>query len=96
MLKAITMCGECGSYDWKGHRCIRGAKEDSVPEGPFFTDCPLGDAMPQRHGTWKLSSIEIICTCCQHAYRLKTDEELLSAISFCPYCGAMMDVEEKK
>lgn len=39
--RLISLCGECGSYDWKKHRCVRGAKDLGKAQDPFYKDCPL-------------------------------------------------------
>ena len=36
----IYCCGDCGYYDWRKHKCCRGAKVDDG--GRFFRDCPIG------------------------------------------------------
>ena len=36
----IYCCGDCGYYDWKKHKCKRGAKVDDGSR--FFRDCPIG------------------------------------------------------
>jgi hypothetical protein len=36
----IYCCGDCGYYDWKKHKCKRGAKDDDGSR--FFRDCPIG------------------------------------------------------
>ena len=36
----IYCCGDCGYYDWKKHKCTRGAKVDDGSR--FFRDCPIG------------------------------------------------------
>lgn len=36
----IYCCGDCVYYDWKKHKCKRGAKVDDGSQ--FFRDCPIG------------------------------------------------------
>ena len=36
----IYCCGDCVYYDWKRHKCKRGAKVDDGSR--FFRDCPMG------------------------------------------------------
>lgn len=36
----IYCCGDCGYYDWRKHKCQRGAKVDDGSR--FFRDCPIG------------------------------------------------------
>ena len=38
----IYCCGDCINYDWKKHRCKRGASEEGKPTDNFFRDCPNG------------------------------------------------------
>lgn len=40
-MKGISYCGACADYDFKKHRCKRGAKKESNPQDKFFDDCPL-------------------------------------------------------
>ncbi len=47
-MKGITYCGACADYDYKKHRCRRGAKSENKPQDPFYDDCPLADVEPVR------------------------------------------------
>lgn len=38
----IYLCGDCGFYNWKKHKCSRGAHEKGKPQDKFYLDCPLG------------------------------------------------------
>ena len=38
----IYCCGDCIYYNWKKHRCIRGAHVDGNATEHFYQDCPLG------------------------------------------------------
>lgn len=38
----IYCCGDCVYYDWKKHRCKRGAKDDGTGREHFYRDCPVG------------------------------------------------------
>lgn len=38
----IYCCGDCVYYDWKKHRCKRGAKDDGTGREQFYRDCPIG------------------------------------------------------
>lgn len=29
-MKGITLCGECGYYNWQKHKCSKGAKDEST------------------------------------------------------------------
>lgn len=45
-MKGITCCGDCGSYDWKKHRCSRPCKDEGDAQSNFYADCPLPDVAP--------------------------------------------------
>ena len=38
----IYCCGDCIQYNWKKHKCNRGAKDKGRADQHFFRDCPLG------------------------------------------------------
>lgn len=38
----IYCCGDCVYYDWKKHRCRRGAYVEGNNDESFYRDCPLG------------------------------------------------------
>ena len=38
----IYCCGDCIAYNWKKHKCNRGAKDEGRADQHFFRDCPLG------------------------------------------------------
>lgn len=38
----IYCCGDCGYYNWKKHKCSRGAKDEGKAQDKFYRDCPLG------------------------------------------------------
>lgn len=38
----IYCCGDCVHYNWKKHKCNRGAKEEGKPTDRFYRDCPMG------------------------------------------------------
>ena len=46
-MKGIKLCGECGNYDYKKHRCRIGCKDDSNAQASFYGDCPLPDVVPK-------------------------------------------------
>lgn len=48
-MKGITYCGACADYDYKKHRCRRGASLESRPQDKFYDDCPLADVVPVVH-----------------------------------------------
>lgn len=39
--KKIYLCGDCGFYNWKKHKCGRGATEEGAAMDTFYKDCPL-------------------------------------------------------
>jgi len=38
----IYCCGDCVYYNWKKHKCSRGAKDEGKAQDKFYRDCPLG------------------------------------------------------
>ena len=46
-MKGIKLCGECGNYDYKKHRCRIGCIDDSNAQSSFYGDCPLPDVVPK-------------------------------------------------
>lgn len=38
----VYCCGDCIHYDWKKHRCRRGAHEEGKATDHFYRDCPEG------------------------------------------------------
>ena len=48
-MKGITVCGDCGYYNWKKHCCSRGCKDEGAAQDHFYLDCPLPDAQPVVH-----------------------------------------------
>ena len=38
----IYCCGDCVYYNWKKHKCNRGATEEGKPTDNFYRDCPIG------------------------------------------------------
>lgn len=39
--KKIYLCGDCGFYNWKKHKCSRGATKEGTATDKFYKDCPL-------------------------------------------------------
>lgn len=37
----ISCCGDCPYYDYKKHRCSKGAVDEGEPTDSFYADCPL-------------------------------------------------------
>lgn len=38
----VYCCGDCIYYNWKKHKCNRGANVEGAPTDNFYRDCPLG------------------------------------------------------
>ena len=38
----IYCCGDCVYYNWKKHKCNRGAHEEGRAYEHFYRDCPMG------------------------------------------------------
>lgn len=104
-MKGISLCADCAYYNMRTHKCKRGATgEPDLSKGDdvrFFTDCPLTDAEPVRHGRWIPTEYDGYadgapvwdkweCSECGHEH--KGEEDTLTA--FCPDCGARMDATE--
>lgn len=51
-MKGIKCCAECAGYSLKKHKCTYGAKNPGKATDSFYSDCPLDDAEPVRHGRW--------------------------------------------
>lgn len=94
-MKGITLCGECGCYDLKKHRCKRGATKDTTPPGSFYADCPLDDVVPVRHGRWiekpYLLGTTRFCGECGENFGMPH-----GVFKFCPNCGSRMDEGAEK
>lgn len=90
MMKGITLCGECGSYDWKKHRCRRGAMKDTTPPGGFYADCPLEDVEPVRHGRWVQVRSNFRCASCGKECKIVPGADPAYLYNYCPNCGAWM------
>lgn len=37
----IGCCGDCPFYDWKKHKCSKGAVDEGDATDHFYVDCPL-------------------------------------------------------
>ena len=42
-IKGITCCGDCVYYNWKKHKCSRGASVETDARSHFYDDCPIPD-----------------------------------------------------
>lgn len=98
-MKGITYCGACADYDYKKHRCRRGAKSENKPQDPFYDDCPLADVEPVRHGEWLRTAddwdslVTIRCSACGGEWCFEIDEDVqLLGYNYCPGCGCKMDL----
>lgn len=90
----IYCCGDCGYYDWRKHKCQRGAKVDDGSR--FFRDCPIGiheekdgervDTVPVVHGRW----INGKCDKCGGHAPFWSMATTYYPSKFCPHCGAKM------
>ena len=88
-MKGIKLCGECGFYDWKKHKCGQGASEEKDATDPFYDDCPLYDVAPIEHARWIEKVGRAMCSAC--ADECWADSAM--QYTFCPNCGAKMDQE---
>lgn len=92
-MKGIKVCGECGYYDLKKHRCRKGFNKES---NPFFDDCDLPDVeYAITHGKWMRLDMhrgmqQYKCSACEGlCYVPECMGEPM--YSYCPNCGARMD-----
>ena len=55
----IYCCGDCVHYDWKKHKCKRGAHVEGRADQSFFRDCPekIHVEDENKQLTWN----EIVC-----------------------------------
>lgn len=103
-MKGIECCGDCVYYNWKKHRCTRGAHVDTKPASEFFADCPLKDVQPVRHGRWLTTDNGVwpnvitgnperkyLCDCSVCGWR--TGNQGLR-FNYCPHCGAKIEKED--
>lgn len=37
----LGCCGDCPYYNWRKHRCGKGANEEGAAQDNFYLDCPL-------------------------------------------------------
>ena len=42
-IKGITCCGDCVYYNFKKHKCTRGASVETNAKDHFYDDCPIPD-----------------------------------------------------
>lgn len=73
-MKGIKLCGECGNYDYKKHRCRIGCNDDSNAQASFYGDCPLPDVVPK-------SNEGAECPTCHGTGRIGTTDWLTKNIS---------------
>ena len=98
-MKGITYCGACADYDFKKHRCKRGAMQESNPQDKFFDDCPLPTVAPVRHGAWieredMLFDTYYSCSACGEDFYIEQIGDPVKDLftyTYCPNCGARMD-----
>lgn len=102
-MKGITICGDCGFYNWKKHRCSRGCTAEGTAQSHFYEDCPLPDVREVVRGKWmddngktvpwdKLNkncpAHSAFCSVCGEW--LTASDEYPAIGNFCPNCGADM------
>lgn len=37
----IDCCGDCPYYNYRRHKCLKGAMKENRAYDPFYDDCPL-------------------------------------------------------
>lgn len=54
----LSCCGDCPFYNWKKHKCSKGAKNEGKAQDSFYSDCPFkqrdkwipcSERMPEEH-----------------------------------------------
>ena len=80
-------CAECDSYH--GVRCRACWVDDTLD---YIDSEPAADAAPVRHGKWEIvvgsnGNEYMVCTCC------RVSQDLTGVFTYCPNCGALMDLE---
>lgn len=94
-LRGVDCCGDCVYYNWKKHRCTRGAHVDTKPASEFFADCPLRDVQPIVRGKWIPVPSSDMAT--GKAYKCSECEKMRYGAylpNYCQCCGAKMEVQE--
>ena len=94
MSKLIERCAECAYYR-SGGRCLRGAKQETNPQAPFYDDCPLPDAGLVSSGWWvKIKESEtkgyIVVECSECKIQRTIPNVRMHGYYYCPNCGADM------
>ncbi len=59
----------------------------------MLSELPAADVDPVRHGEWMIADTVIenaVCSCCRTHF-----QSYYQAYSYCPNCGARMDLEEE-
>lgn len=87
-MKGIKLCGECGNYDYKKHRCRIGCKDDSDAQASFYCDCPLPDVVPKSEVENIFAEIET----CMKDFEDDDDGYLLKK---CEFEFFMREIKEK-
>jgi hypothetical protein len=37
----VGCCGDCPFYNWRRHKCSKGATDEGTPQDNFYSDCPM-------------------------------------------------------
>lgn len=74
-------------HDWLLHCDFPYLTEATLEE--LIDDAPTVDAVPVRHGRWKVAPVYIKCSECGESFMLMPQ-------NYCPNCGARMDGERRE
>ena len=90
---AIAKCREIAACEWN-HRASPVSWADAYEQfAEDIEEIPTADVAPVRHGEWEIvvgsnGNEYMVCTCC------RVSQDLTGVFSYCPNCGATMDLED--
>lgn len=87
----LTKCVKYGNKD-------AGQRHDSYSTMMMYEiadeiiDAPAADVAPVRHGRWIIDGVYVVCSICNRL-TLSPIVKQLPTFTYCPNCGARMDLE---
>lgn len=93
-MKGITCCGDCGYYNWKEHKCSRGANVEIDAKNHFYDDCPLPDVIEVNNKGTRAKVIDEL----KKRFRADFEEMMANNMEDCVNWADWLDVtaEEMK